>query len=358
VNTLRNLSAVTLRASHHRRLVRLDADRLVLIRRGAESQEVTAVCENTARLFRQRKRPGPPPAEVLPSGDGAHELVAKLVLDDVLEMETKDGFVSGGAAYPHLFEGDFSVEIKGYTGQLSLDALRYGQRLGLNDTTLLSARLYRYNTVPASPRISRWRVPGDAEITAWLAASGRAATWQRPEQDSAGAWSAWSRSGQPSGGDEPVYKLYVSPLYEELRDALPVVIAAAVDSPAFAFKLGRPPFGVTRPDKLVLYFRDLAALLQAARELAIGLAGLRRHGVPFTAAITEDGLLSWGMDPGRHDQTPGMEQEESWRWWVTNRLAVALRNGGTAECGVQPWQVALERLRLEGISCETFAPSG
>ncbi|HEV8123843.1 MAG TPA: hypothetical protein VGP80_06370 [Gemmatimonadales bacterium] len=355
MSTLRNLSAVTLRASHHRRLIQLDAERQVLIRRGAERQEVTAVCGNTARLFRRRRRPGPPPPEVL-SGDGAHELIAKLVLDDVLEMETKAGFVSGGAAYPHLFEGAFTVEIKGYTGQLSLAALRYGQRLELQDTTLLSARLYRYNTVPASPRISRWTVPSDSEITTWLAASSRAATWHRPERDSPGAWSAWSRSGHSSGADEPVYKLYVSPLYEDLRDVLPVVVAAAANSPAFAFKLGRPPFGVTRPDKLVLYFRDEAALLQTARGLAVGLAGVRRHGVPFTAAITEDGLLSWGMDPGRHHQTPGLEREESWRWWVTNRLAVALRNGGTQESGVQPWQVALERLRLDGINCETFAP--
>jgi len=355
VSTLRNLSAVTLRASHHRRLIRLDADRQVLVRRGAGSQEVTAVCGNTARLFLQRRRPGPPPEPLL-SGAGAHELIAKLVLDDVLEVETKDGFASGGAAYPHLFEGAFSVDIKGYTGQLSLDALLYGQRLGLNDTTLLSARLYRYNTVPASPRLSRWRVPSDSEITTWLAASGRTATWQRPERDSPGAWSAWNRSGHRSAEDEPVYKLYVSPLYEELRDSLPVVIATAADSPAFAFKLGRPPFGVTRPDKLVLYFRDLAALLEVGKKLAVGLAGVRRHGVPFTAAITEDGLLSWGMDPGRHDQTPGMEHVESWRWWVTNRLAVALRNGGTSESAVQPWQVALERLRLDGINCETFAP--
>jgi hypothetical protein len=52
------------------------------------------------------------------------------------------------------------------------------------------------------------------------------------------------------------------------------------------------------------------------------------------------------------------QERESWRLWVTNRLALALvaaqRDGGVLE----PWQYALARIEFEGIDATTWTPHG
>jgi hypothetical protein len=80
--------------------------------------------------------------------------------------------------------------------------------------------------------------------------------------------------------------------------------------------------------------------------------------VPFTAALDEAGLLSWGIDPPKHEQSLGWAAHESWRLWLTNRLAAALllaKAGPSSQ--VEPWQFAIERLRFEGIEPYTWTPS-
>ena len=65
-----------------------------------------------------------------------------------------------------------------------------------------------------------------------------------------------------------------------------------------------------------------------------------------------------GADPPRAAQTPLPQMQESWRLWITNRLARALlaaRASPAAE--IEPWQFALDRVRLEGVDTETWAPS-
>ena len=77
---------------------------------------------------------------------------------------------------------------------------------------------------------------------------------------------------------------------------------------------------------------------------------LPAHGVPFTAVISADGLLSWAADPmwwigGR----------ASWRGWLTARLAeymVAARRTGCTD--VETGRYALQRLRLDGVNTDTW----
>lgn len=378
MSVLRDISARTFRASPRRRLLSrnrsprralralgglaADPDCYgILLSREFRGPEITAVCQNTARLFKALRAPGPLPAELRESGHAIRNLAARLVLDDVLELEVQEGFVSGLAAYPHVFKGSPTTSIRGHTGRLSVEGLKHGQRLGLQDAALLSARLYRYNTVPASPRTSRWIAPSIAEIESQLvlAPGRRAIGWRLAGPiESGDAWTAWSNADAGgSNSQHPVYKLYVSPLIEDLRDALPQVIDSVAHSGAIAFKLGRGPHGLLRSDKLVVYFRCMADLLEMAKALQPRLTGIRPQGVPFSASITADGLLSWGLDPPREQQTYGSELEESWRSWVTNRLATALRMAADGEGDVEPWEFALERLRLEGVDTDTFAPA-
>ena len=125
-----------------------------------------------------------------------------------------------------------------------------------------------------------------------------------------------------------------------------------------ALKVGNDAASLLRPDKIVLYFSDLDRVSAAARRLAHELAGCPGHGVPFTAELADSGgLVSYGIDPPRPEFALAWQERESWRLWLTNRLAVALfaarRDGGPLE----PWQYALARLEIDGIDPSTWAPS-
>jgi hypothetical protein len=75
--------------------------------------------------------------------------------------------------------------------------------------------------------------------------------------------------------------------------------------------------------------------------------------VPFTSDA-DAGLLSWGADP----KPKGTEVGQSWRQWVTGRLATEMVAARNATVDVEPWRYALERLRLDGIDPQTFIPTG
>ncbi len=70
-------------------------------------------------------------------------------------------------------------------------------------------------------------------------------------------------------------------------------------------------------------------------------------------------MLSWGVDPPDEEQMLPWMGRESWRLWVTNRLAVALIAAGTnKEANLEPWQFALRRLQFEGVDTRSWTPAG
>jgi hypothetical protein len=130
------------------------------------------------------------------------------------------------------------------------------------------------------------------------------------------------------------------------------------DSRAHHFKVGCDAPGLLRPDKMVAYFSSFESLQDAARRIGAALAGCETQGVPFTAALQADGLLSWGIDPAPDKVTLSWQEHPSWRLWVTNRLAVALVAArGARNSGLEPWRFALERLRLENVDTDTWTPT-
>ncbi len=324
-----------------------------------------AICHRTALALRALERPGRLPAVLArASNDSGNLLAARLVLDGVLEIETDRGFVSGAPAFPEVLEGPPRLRARSRTGALSIEAVQYGQRLHLTDIAALSARLYQYHTLPASPRRLRWE-PLLAKALGALC--GRPAPrgskdWVAPDPRGRPVpWLVWSRATRPRRSEPraPGYKLYLSPSCDDLLEILPLATAILFRSPAIAVKLGGSLSGALRPDKLVAYFARLGDLGDTARTIEAALAGVRAHGVPFTASLTSDGLLSWGSDPPPLPQARTWEQRESWRLWVTNRLAASLvAAGGAPPDAIEPWQFAIQRLRLDGVDCETFTPAG
>lgn len=330
---------------------------LLVASSGAGGRSV-AVCANTARLVRELATPGGLPGWV-PDGESVtrNALAAGLVLDGILEIETRDGFASGPAAFASVFETSVAAPACTPTSALSIAALRYATMLDLGDEFATALRLYRYNTTPISPRARGGRVLSSSLIDAHLHGARSGGVWERlpPSPDSEG-WHTWVHDG---GIDRPAprWKLYLSPTTAAFGGMIPAAIEVIAASGARAFKLGRGARGLARPDKMVIYFESSETMFAAAPMLVERLGRTPPQGVPFTAAVDANGLLSWGVDPADDAQRLGADGRESWRWWIVCRLAAALHASRGAAQSVPPWEFALARLGLDGINPETFAPA-
>jgi hypothetical protein len=385
-DNLRSIAGETFRASPRYRLIArpsLDRDLTaavagflddpdfygVLLDDSEVTPKAKAVCGDTARLFLACSVPGPIPHSVSDRLEALTDgLIAKLVLDGVLEIRTAHEFVSGPDAFRFLFDRPPHYPLPGRTGALTLAALNAAQAYEGVGVSTLARFLYRYNTVAASPRWQR-RFPSSATIADHLCTpllpwtSGHVhAIWTMLEVPAADSpWLAWKRcDAEPAGRGAPGVihcKLYISPACEVIREAFHATVSVLVQSRAVGFKVGRDLFGLLRPDKLVAYFSRFEDLDGAAARLAAALGGMPSHGVPFTAALTDDGLLSWGIDPGSDIQTFGWHGAESWRAWVTNRLAEPLQSAQASPAlDVPPWLYALANLDLLGIEPTSFTP--
>lgn len=290
-------------------------------------------------------------------GDAAESTVRRLVMDELLEVEHDGTFVSGGAATEFLGTRRTALG-SGRIGALTRAALAYGQELTDLVPWALALRLYGFATYPVTPS-ERRRMQDDAVLAVACgtqpgspAARALATAWTPTSTTGSSHWSGWRARGAVN---EPArYKLYVSPTPEALPDAVAAVAIGLADvDGAVAFKVGRGAGGVRRPDKLVAYFRSLEALHAGAGAVQTMIDGYPAHGVPFTAALSPDGLLSWGMDP-----PAGPAIGTSWRMWVAHRLAEHLLVAARAPFGeTPPAQVAVERLGLDGVDTERWVPT-
>jgi hypothetical protein len=146
------------------------------------------------------------------------------------------------------------------------------------------------------------------------------------------------------------YKLYLSPLPAHLRDAFRIWLAAITAGGAFHCKIGNDIRGLLRPDKMVAYFGDRAALEEAAQRIKSELCGCPAQGVPFTSDLDCGALMSWGSDPPSEEAVPVWLRRQSWRQWICNRLGAALAVAKHHRCDSMPdWRFALTRLELDGV---------
>jgi hypothetical protein len=330
---------------------------------------IKAVSHDTARLVRALETPGMVPTFAEPDSSSTRDAarsIARLVLDDVLEVAHDDRFVGGVAAAPFVLTTQPPSLTTTVTSRLSLAALRYASALRVDDPLALSARMYFFNRMPVTPQWRR-RHPDSAAIAAVLGVDAAERTtlgpagWTRSTRvgSEREGWFQWRRATSASRStrrETLTYKLYVSPRHESLRDVVHATLPILARSPATAFKVGSTEQQLCRPDKLVAYFDSRAALDDTAATLDLALRGAEAHGVPFTASVTDDGLLSWGVDPPPAPQVMWRENE-SWRLWVTNRLAIALLSARRApQSAMSPAEFAVVRLELDGVDISTWAP--
>lgn len=321
---------------------------------------IRAVDHRTANLLGQLATPGSPPAAPASGVDTDRQLAA-LVLDGILEIEVDGDFIKGVDAGNH-FWPDHDVPHNGPIAELSRDALRVALHLPDNDPVAVSSWIYAANTAPLGP--SRLAGLGDEDRLAYMLGlddSGRARQHLSDDyvETRRGGWQSWQRLAGRSADEQHLqYKLYLSPTPEGLVEVFQRVLEVLVAARVPAFKLGRGPSGVVRPDKLVVYLPNWEHLVEIVDALVAELQDTPAQGVPFTAAATDDGLLSWGMDPPPSTQLTGWGKTESWRSWLTNRLARGLiyaRRTGAA--GTRAIDFALARVALEGVDTALWTPS-
>jgi hypothetical protein len=321
----------------------------VLRTRNAAS-DVRCVSHDAAELFLSLTTIASlPQYAVRTLGEETDRFVRRMVLDGILEIEVGDKMLGGPAALEALGAGDPNPA--GTLAKLSVSALEYAASLAIADAGVLLLRLYDYNRVPASPR---WRrlLPDAAAVGRYLGIDASVEQGRR--------WLTWQRVERlrPHAAGI-VYKLYVSPdcaaLPGALRDANDVVRT----SRAFQWKVGSDAFGLLRPDKFVAYFYDFAHLLETATTLSEKLLRCPPHGVPFTAELAENGLLSWGVDLPIANDGFRRWSGNSWRQAICARLAAALIRAQSAEMPpASSVRFALERLRQDGVDPDTWRPLG
>jgi hypothetical protein len=339
----------------------------VLLPHAADGLGTHALDAATTDLFRRLECPARlPPGIVATLGARSTATVLAWVFDHILEIEGSVGFVTGPAALESVLADEGPAESgPASTDARSIEALRYGQALPILDPVALSARLYFYNRLPISPDW-RTRLASPAAVDSFLGLRPGSRLARRVRRDwveesPPSLFDRWRLFRRRSGSGNPArhtrFKLYISPLPEDLPAALSTALELVERSDATKFKVGKHVDGLLRPDKLIFYFRERSAMDRMADRLTPALRALRPHGVPFTAAIPGSGLLSWGADPPRDTRVLSSQERESWRLWVTNRLAAALLVArGSDPTRAPAWQLALERLRLDGINPATWTP--
>jgi hypothetical protein len=339
----------------------------VLLPPEGSSRKAKSACQSTALLLFTLMEPGPLPSYVLGNlGNSANQAIAELVLDEILMIQHEEGFVCGSAAYELLYSEPRSEDRSPARAELTQAALEYAQALNLEDSNVVSMRLYAYNRVPLSPRWKRL-LPDREAAARWLGIDADGAlrplleeNWDRvrPTPESEG-WFQWTSPQRRVTGEaeQTGYKLYVSPMPDDAREAFKVVCECLADSEAYHFKVGDDAYGLLRPDKIVIYFHSFAALEETGRRIAARLVHCAAQGVPFAAALDGSNLLYWGVDPPRQSGVLAWQERESWRLWITNRIAVAMIAAKQSQnARLPPWRFALERLRLDAIDTDTWTP--
>ncbi|MBV8519247.1 MAG: hypothetical protein JO197_17770 [Acidobacteria bacterium] len=338
----------------------------LLVARPPLTMNLKAAPRQTAELFLALADPSPLDANLLADDEYRNDVV-DLVLDGILEIDADGTFVSGADALPLVCPTPRADASNDAIARLSRDALLHAEDLATRDVQTLTSALYHYNRIPLSPFWRARFADRDAVLAQLGAAHGSLRAmlerdWVPVASEHASGWLSWfSRAARPNARatDDVTHKLYISPRPERIRDAFEIVVRVLADFPGTQFKIGQDAAGLLRPDKLVAYFVDRAQLDAAAAALARELAGCDAHGVPFTAGIDADGLLSWGVDPPQSDRALRWLGRESWRLWVAKRLAAALAIAKSARTAhaADASLFAVARAQRQGVDVATWAPA-
>ena len=263
-----------------------------------------------------------------------NETMARLVLDSILEINWAGNFVSGASALTAIYGNAIfeNNEMPGYLSELSMKAIRYAWMLDDIDMRSLATKLYTFNSLTwdsamRAAFLERYSIKeflfGDSDHTMKKEFE---VDWYFVEGSEKKGWLSWVRYSKRKMGTLPsgqTYKLYISPLINDLPAVLQKSIPILTASDAISFKTGSTLPGLLRPDKLVVYFEYPEALFQTVGLLKQELKCYAAQGVPFSAQLDETGFLSHGIDPPGSEVLDAIESG-SWRTKIADMLALAI----------------------------------
>ena len=322
------------------------------VRRIGES--LKAIDNQTAALLRELSTPAPLPIEarrLLREDVGP---LLRLLLDDFLQVEANGDFVAGPAALELFPEFVDATDAADPLTSLSDDALRYAALLRGTSVRAVESRLYTFNGAPADPTLRRFEPPSAAAHALGLTSHARlgrliSRTWVGPVRFSASSWWTFTQPNAPPS-ELLRFKVYISAGLDDMRRALEIAVPVLIRHDCPAFKIGAGLLQLLRPDKFVAYFANRDDMLRCAVALAHALKLVHPQGVPFTASAGGSASVSWGVDPPADAKLLSWQAQDSWRTWVTRRLArylVIARHNSSRY--VASWQFARTRLKLDGV---------
>ncbi len=322
-----------------------------------QNLSIKAICRKTAIIFEKLQQPGLLPDQFITSHNESESIIEKLVLDSILEIELNGSFISGPSAFQY-FTINNEKTSKNIISKLSINALKYAQELDLMDSSLLSLRLYNYNRCPLNPwdcqAIEREQhLFGDKEV---LYGKWNTDKWTKIDiapkyQD---YWVVWKLLNHHKEINDRVYKLYISLPLNTLLEIFGKIMNVLAETNVISIKVGTTLGNLLRSDKFMAYFNNTKDLRLASEKLERVLKGVKAQGVPFTAQIAKNGVLSWGVDPPSDNN----RSDQSWRSWITIQLSNALITAKRVKnLNIEPWEYALNRLQLEGVDTDTWIPS-
>ena len=300
------------------------------------------------------------------------DFIIKLVLDSVLEVKDNNEFISGVEAVNRVLSpstdfirhnGDDSK--KNHTQVLSDRSIHFALNSALIQPRDLSFLLYNFNRLPLSRRWKR-RLPDEVALARYLDLWDDGVWPGMPKEvrprpirkDNKGEpnifdlyWRAWRFKKKVSSKDKSSYKVYFSPLPQDLPDVFRMVRDAAAQSFAHSMKIGRNLSGILRADKLIVYFSEYPPALDFACKMSKTLTSFHYQGTPFSFQVNPDNpLVSMGVDPPRK-----FGDLFSWRLYITNKLSLAMQ-GARRTKAKNPINYIHTYMRMIGVDSYNWRP--
>jgi len=274
------------------------------------------------------------------------QLIVQLVLDGVIEIKFDDSFISGVEAYNKVISPSEPVGIPekadelGFIQKISRIALDFVLKSPYKHPRDLAWILYNFNRVPMH-RKRRIQLPDEEAVLKFLDLN-EDGSWDgmpdaikcvEPQGDKNSdlapffqIWRSWKVNGAKLKRDKVNYKVYISPLPDEMPEVFKIVREKIVDAGANSMKTGRVTSAILRPDKLIVYFSNISDALDFANDMIGETSQFKGQGVPFSFQLFRGNqLISIGVDP-----PPKFGLQNSWRRYVTDKLALAIQGADRA----------------------------
>jgi hypothetical protein len=247
-------------------------------------------------------------------------LINRLIFDNIIQVFNNNEFVGGPEC--SFFNNRF--KLFEYTATkvatLSLNAIKYSWNFRHLTIDEIMEKLYHYGTMPKNDTISL-KISSPDKLLIWLGKQNidsLAENYNKtPITHKYKYWHYWQHN-QTGNANHLLFKLYISPSPKETPEVFSKVISLCNTHSVSAFKIGSTSLGIHRPDKFILYFKDQNSAFLFASYLVPILSMYNAQGVPFTFPLTENGILSFGIDPSE-------EYNISYRIYISRIIAETLK---------------------------------